>query len=438
GPTCSLPAVTVIQPCDRSPHQPSTHRNQPSPPAINKASTQSLLVTHVRMSNATAISPPPSTRLIQKRKRAAHSKSSPATKRNRPHVFTVHNETYIAEQLVDPALFAACYGSDTHYSGQHLHSRFYQNLADLYNERFNISITSRTLNSKINKMKEKWKSAHEMKISVVDTGGDASLPKIQDQIKERCHYYYILEPALATTTTAIRTKPVRISRRSAIGTISDTDGDDYDGDIYETQARSSSGGPILTVSRKSRVEQSENSKEMALVSQTQSNGSLLEMLKDIKDASELQCEAEKEQTRREQMQFEERARAQQEATKLGQLRLEEARLRVEEIRVQEEALGMRKQLRVEETRLREEELTKREAIRAEVNKMKEQVRMKDLEVRKVKEQARVKELDIEHVNRLLLLEEMRLKRAVAEKENLHMLKVEGDTEATEHHLETRQ
>ena len=339
---------------------------------------------------------------------------------------------------MDPALFVACYGSGTHYSGQHLHSTFYQKLADLYNERFNISITSQALNSKIYKMKEKWKSAHEMKISIMDTGGDASVPEMQDQVKAHCHYYYILEPALATTMRAIRTRPVRISRRSAISTISDTDGDGYDSDVYDTQVRSSSRGP-LTASRKSHVEQSQNSKEMALVSQTQSNEmNLLGMLKDIKDASELQCEAEKEQTRREQMQFEERARAQQDATKRGQLRVEEARLRVEEIRVQEEGSGMRKQLRVEETRLREEELTKREAIRAEVKKMKEQVRMKELEVRKVKEQARVKELEIEHVNRLLLLEEIHFKRAIAEKENLHVLKVEENPGATEHHLETRQ
>ncbi|KAF9348239.1 hypothetical protein BGX34_002594 [Mortierella sp. NVP85] len=385
------------------------------------------------------ISPPPSTGLLQKRKRAAHSKSSPAKKRNRQNVYTVQHETYIAEQLVDPALFVACYGSGTHYSGQHLHSLFYQRLADLYNKRFNISITSQALNSKIYKMKEKWKSAHEMKISIMDAGGDASLPEVQDQIKEHCHYYYILEPALATTRRASRTRSVRISRRSTINANSDTDGDGYYSDVYDTQARSSSRGPILTASSRKSHEQSQNSKEMALVSQIQSNEmNLLGMFKDIKDASELQCEAEKEQTRREQMQFEERARAQQEATKLGQLRVEEARLRVEEIRVQEEASGMRKQLRVEETRLREEELTKREAIRAEVKKMKEQVRMKELEVKKAKEQAKVKELEIEHVNRLLLLEEMRLKRAVAEKENLYVLKVKEDTEVTEHHLGTRQ
>ncbi|KAK3811240.1 MAG: hypothetical protein J3Q66DRAFT_351385, partial [Benniella sp.] len=62
------------------------------PPAVNSASPQSLLVTH----GNTTISPPPSTRLIQKRKRAAHPKSSPAKKRNRPYVFTVQHETYIA------------------------------------------------------------------------------------------------------------------------------------------------------------------------------------------------------------------------------------------------------------------------------------------------------------------------------------------------------
>jgi hypothetical protein len=74
-------------------------------------------------------------------------------------------------------------------------------------------------------------------------------------------------------------------------------------------------------------------------------------------------------------------------------------------------------MRVEETKLREEEATKREEIRADVEKVKEQVRLKELEV--------------EHTSKLLLLEQLRLKRAIVEKEGLAALRFKKNIEAAE-------
>jgi hypothetical protein len=96
-------------------------------------------------------------------------------------------------------------------------------------------------------------------------------------------------------------------------------------------------------------------------------------------------------------------------------------MREEELTKREKLQVEEARLRVEETKVREEEATKREAIRIEIEKM--------------KEQARMKELDVAHTTKLLLLEETRYKRTVAEKENLAMVK-EGTLAAE--HLETNQ
>jgi hypothetical protein len=95
---------------------------------------------------------------------------------------------------------------------------------------------------------------------------------------------------------------------------------------------------------------------------------------------------------------------------------------VEESRVREEESAKRVQLRFEEAKMREEESTKRGQLLFEEAKMREEECTKResirMELEKIKEQVRMKELEVEHTNRLLLLEQARYKRAVAERENL--------------------
>ncbi|KAK3811197.1 MAG: hypothetical protein J3Q66DRAFT_372870 [Benniella sp.] len=230
-------------------------------------------------------------------------------------------------------------------------------------------------------------------------------------------------------TLQIRNKIYKLRRRKrhrpSIITISDTadDADDDKDDDYDehgggndhsddgdVQATSSTREQnILEVPvEKTLVHSKEKGKGKALTYRTRLDDTdLLDMLKDLRQTSMLQCEAEKEQTRREELRIEERSRA-QDIAQFEQLWVKEARLRVEESR-------MREEIRFEEAKMREEESTKREQLREQEMTKRESIRM---EIEKMKEQAKIKELDIEHTNRLLLLEETRYKRALAEKENM--------------------
>ncbi|KAK3811194.1 MAG: hypothetical protein J3Q66DRAFT_351280 [Benniella sp.] len=364
-------------------------------------------------------------------------------KRMKSHMFTALQEAYIAEQIMDPAIFTALYGSTAKYNGQHLHARFYKKLAEMFNKRFNTSLCDISLESKLNDMKMQWRITHLMRSSM---GGnnDMTPPELQNKIMKHCHYYFILEPALATTKRATEKRSIGAPERTAINSLSDTDdgGDDSDEEeeeeegVHGCQGRSSAGRQSISaiLAEKSPVQQPRKNKGEALEAESPSDEmDLLGMLKDIKDTSMLQYEAEKEQTRREQLQLEERSRSQQENIRLEQLRVEVASLHAEESRSREEGITKREQLRFEEARMREEELTKREQLhfeearlRFDETKLREEETTKReairIEVEKLKEQARMKELDIEHTTKLLLLEETRLKRAMAEKENLERLK----------------
>ncbi|KAF9361280.1 hypothetical protein BGX34_007245 [Mortierella sp. NVP85] len=365
------------------------------------------------------------------------SHSEKSVKRMKSHKFTALQEAYIAEQIMDPATFTALYGSAAKYNGQHLHATFYKKLAEMFNKRFNTSLCDLSLKSKLNDMKMQWRITHLMRSSM--GGNNDMTPELQNKIMKHCHYYFILEPALATIKRAAEKRSVRAPERTAIATSSDTDdGSDDSGeeDVRGSQRRSSAGRQSISAipAEKSPVRQPRKNKGKTLESESPSDEmDLLGMLKDIKDTSMLQYEAEKEQTRREQLQLEERSRSQQENIRLEQLRIEVASLHAEESRSREEGITKREQIRFEEARMREEELTKREQLhfeearlRFDETKLREEETTKReamrIEVEKLKEQARMKELDIEHTTKLLLLEETRLRRAMAEKEDLETLK----------------
>ncbi|KAF9348240.1 hypothetical protein BGX34_002595, partial [Mortierella sp. NVP85] len=244
--------------------------------------------------------------------------------------------------------YAICRGPGSKFMGQKLNSAFYGKIAEQFNK-FNTGIGSKRIMQKT----ESRNSA-----TIISAWGPAMEAK--------------------------GTKPVRAQQHSPTTTSdSDADGDDeYDYEDYNDEEDSSfcrpgssmSGPRALTFpTGKVDAEQQHQTRDKALASQSRSNEmDLLGMLKDIKDTSKLQCEAEKEQTRREQMQFQGRARVQQEIAKLELLRVEEARLRIEEVKVQEESTK-REQMRIDEARMREEELTKREArLRVEEVKVREE------------------------------------------------------------------
>lgn len=369
------------------------------------------------------------------------SHPEPPVKRMKSHMFTAPQEAYIAEQIMDPAIFTALYGSAAKYNGQNLHAKFYKKLAGVFNKRFNASLCDMSLESKLNDMKMQWKITHLMRSSM--GGNNDMTPELQNKIMKHCHYYFILEPALATTKRATEKRSVGAPERTAINTISDTDdgSDDSDEeeeeeDVHGGQGRSSAGrqGISAILAEKSPVQQPRKNKGKTLESESPSDEmDLLGMLKDIKDTSMLQYEAEKEQTRREQLQLEERSRSQQENIQCEQLRVEVASLHAEVSRSREVGITKREQLRFGEARMREEELTKREQLhfeearlRFDETKLREEETTKReairIEVEKLKEQARMKELDIEHTTKLLLLEETRLRCAMAEKESLETLK----------------
>ncbi|KAK3811205.1 MAG: hypothetical protein J3Q66DRAFT_351297 [Benniella sp.] len=288
-------------------------------------------------------------------------------------------------------------------------SKFYTRLPKLFAMEFGITYETLRFWRKIYTMKKRWKDTYQMKHSAINRGVPPSALEIE--IRKQCHYYFILEPVWGQNRSILRTEPVGGSNLSARAEVSSQDDDDdNDEDVVDVeeygednegiddsdddikvQSNTSTPGAVAIPVKKSHVKKHRQDKdrdrddERARTTRAQIRDMLV-MLKDIKDSSIVQYEAEKEQTRREQMRLEERTTTQQEMTR-------------------------REQLRVEEIRLREEENTKRVAIRAEVEKMKDQVRMK--------------ELDLEHTNRLLLLEETRMRCAMLEKENFALKKEES-------------
>ncbi|KAF9362245.1 hypothetical protein BGX34_006546 [Mortierella sp. NVP85] len=313
----------------------------------------------------------------------AESWSHPSSRKKCRVCFTPEHETFIAEQLMDPEKFVALDGPGDRYTGQRLKMLFYANLAEAYNKKFGTSLIPVDIQGKIHQMKWSWITTYRIKCSSHHNSWTPS--QWEDWIKGRCHFYSILTPALLHVVSNADDDLINGEQDDH-----DHDGDGEGGDTHGHPSGSRVIGGFLT----------DKDKNKAASSQTPSNEmDLLTMLKDLKDTSKIQREAEMEQTRREQMQFAERARAQQEDIRLEELRVQEATLRVEEARV------------------REEEITKREAIQAEVEKSKNQIRMKELE--------------IQHTNRVLLLEEARLRRAVLEMEKLKMSKMKENTLATE-------
>jgi hypothetical protein len=290
-------------------------------------------------------------------------------------------------------------------------SKFYRTLPRLFAMEFGITYETVRFWKKIYSMRKRWRDTYQMKHWAMNRGVPPSA--LEMHIRRRCHYYFILEPFWGQNRSIIRTEPVggpNLSARAEVSGQDDDDDDDEDvvdveeyredndagmddsDDDIKVRSNTSTPGVVAIPVKKSHVKKPQQDKdrrdkddERARTTQAQIRDMLV-MLKDIKDSSIVQYEAEKEQTRREQMRLEERTTTQQEMTK-------------------------REQLRVEETRLREEENTKRVGIRAEVEKMKEQVRMK--------------ELDLEHTNRLLLLEETRMRRAMLERENFALKKEES-------------
>jgi len=189
------------------------------------------------------------------------------------HKFTIQQETYIARQIMDPATYAACSGPGTKYIGQQFNSVFYRKFAELFNQKSDAATNSITHKSKLKK-KVKWESAHGMMISMMSRDIRLSFPEMQDQLKKYCHFYFILAPALLTTTGVAETRPVGTLERPNIATISDADDDDdydYDYDIngeedvHVSQAVSSTegAGTISTPAKKN--------KDKALISQAQCN-----------------------------------------------------------------------------------------------------------------------------------------------------------------------
>jgi hypothetical protein len=424
---------------------------------------------------------------------------------------------------MDPTVFGALYGAGATYRGQSLNYKFYKQFNEAFNAKFRTNFNFLSLKNKLNDMRMRWRDAHQLKDTLRREEG-LTLQELEDRMKEHCHYYVILEPALVNADLTLADKKLASDReKAALGILKRTpersslrlvkkttekkqanppqeppstleaakkamekkqadpprerpstlevakkatekkqadprreqpftvgvvkkvtgkgptrprgrppttrvlvDESDQDDevDVCGTQIRLNTGGSrTLAVRPERSMRQPQTNKENAATPQAPSNEmDILSMLKDIRDTSKLQCEAEKEQTRREQLQFEERARAQQETIRLERLRIEEARLREEETTKREQLRVEEARLRVEETRLREEETTKREAIRADVEKAKDQIRMKELE--------------IDHTSKLLQLEEARTKRAVAERKNLQTMKTRESTGSVEHPLET--
>ncbi|KAF9361271.1 hypothetical protein BGX34_007236 [Mortierella sp. NVP85] len=351
------------------------------------------------------------------------SSSSPAQlkRRGRPGaiVFTVQQEVFIAEQLANPNIYEGVPGR--------LVSKFYRRLPQLFEMEFGITYETLRFWKKVYTMKKRWRDTYQMKHSAMNRGVSPSA--LEMLIRKRCHYYFILEPVWGKKRSTTRTDPVEGPNFSARTEVSDQDDGDDDDDVIviedysedydeghgegmdnsddgiKVRSNASAPGVVAVPVKKSHVKNHhqdrdrDKDEEKARTTQAQIRDMLV-MLKDIKDSSIVQYEAEKEQTRREQMRLEERTTAQQEITR-------------------------REQLRVEEVRLREEENTKRMAIRAEVEKMKDQVRMKELE--------------LEHTNRLLLLEETRMRRVMLEKENFALKKEESVGAAElQHRLEASQ
>ncbi|KAF9361279.1 hypothetical protein BGX34_007244 [Mortierella sp. NVP85] len=451
-------------------------------------------------------------RVLRKRKSTPEAKPHPPIEKRprKNHMFNRAQEAYIAEQLMNPDTFTALKGPGNKYEGQHLTSEFCWNFSNEFNNTFQCSIDEVQLRRRINYMKTCWRNMYKRLKKSTKKNNRLSPSELEDITKIYCHYYLTLKPALDPTSMQVeaagRMESGMHPQNADLIVISDADDDDgeeeeeqegeqqqlqqkdegknkdedrekdkdeekdedqdeneeqdmdedkdknegkenQEEDAFDNHTRSSIDKPKMAAGR-NPLKPTEKGNNMA-TSQAQSDGTdVLSMLKDLRHTSMLQCEAEKEKTRREELRIEERSRAQQEITRLEQLRVEEARLRAEESMMREEESTKREQIRFEEARMREEELTKREKLQIEEARLRvEEAKVREeeatkreairIEIEKMKEQARMKELDITHTAKMVLLEETRYKRDVAEKEHLALKTIES-SETTEHHVEARQ
>lgn len=282
--------------------------------------------------------------LPRKRRQAAGSSSSYTLERTKKHEFTPRQETYLAQLLADPKVYVILNrpGGVNNGSAQPK-LKTYGVLATKFNRTFGTALEPRQIENKANRMLSLWR------------------PHVKRKGKQDCHFYNILKP---TWGIGVAT-PDENSDISAPTVASDTD-DEGDGDGMQAISKVEDPGLAAGPSEKTQVVL----KGTAETSLTQPQD-LLDMLKEIKEASILNGEArEKEQARREQLLAEVRGEVQREVTR-------------------------REELRLEEVRLREEESTRRESIRAGL---------------------RMKELEIEHVDKMLRLEKVRIKRMMLERE----------------------
>ncbi|KAK3811198.1 MAG: hypothetical protein J3Q66DRAFT_404585 [Benniella sp.] len=288
-------------------------------------------------------------------------------------VFTLEQKEYIVNNLMDPDRLVALGGSGPKDNGTRLSLDSYESLAKEFNEKFKTTFKTTQIRNMLRYLRTQGKRHHSSTTAFSDTGDDV------DDGEDSVYSEY-------------------------------GGGNDH-GDDGDIQATSSTREPIILEDSDEETlgRSTEKGKSTPMAYRTQSDDTdLLSMLKDLRHTSMLQCEAEMEQTRREQLR-------QQDIVQLEQLWVEEARLRMEESRVREEETTKRVQLRFEEAKMREEESTKLEQLREEESTKRESIRM---ELEKTREQVKMKELEIAHTNRLLLLEETRYKRALAEKENM--------------------
>ncbi|KAF8980110.1 hypothetical protein BGZ46_004603 [Entomortierella lignicola] len=151
------------------------------------------------------------------------------------HVFTPAQEMFIAELLSDPETWKLLDGpreKNDHYRSK---TQVYENFAHKLNTKFStetapIELCGLQVKNKIENMKKQWKSAN----ALVKRTGSGDLPgkTLEEQVKEICSFYYVLEDTFSGSFALNRRPPVQLTRNlirpNTLDASHDTDSDSND------------------------------------------------------------------------------------------------------------------------------------------------------------------------------------------------------------------
>ncbi|KAF8941469.1 hypothetical protein BGZ58_008744 [Dissophora ornata] len=160
--------------------------------------------------------------------------------RTKGHVFTINQETYIAELLADPGTWSLLDGPSDRNSYHESKTEVREGIAKKVNLKFSteekpVTLDSFQIKNKIDNMKMAWKKTY----LVLKTTGNENLPNktLKEKVIQICHFYYILVEVWSASWSLNTRKPYQLTDNITRFAPDDNDITSDDGDGWDAEAR---------------------------------------------------------------------------------------------------------------------------------------------------------------------------------------------------------